>query len=76
MGKKNAKKIRLAVLNMWPAFRKSTQAHAPKADILFDKFHVLRHLGEAMDKIRKSEYGRLIGKQLAARLCRSVRADR
>jgi len=65
LGKKNAEKIRLAVMDMWPAFRNSTQAHAPKADILFDKFHVLRHLGEALDKIRKSEYGRLTGKQRA-----------
>jgi transposase len=65
LGEKNATKIRLAVMDMWPAFRNSTQAHAPKADILFDKFHVLRHLGEALDTIRKSEYGRLTGKQRA-----------
>ena len=63
LGKKNAQKIRLAVMDMWVPFRKSTQEHAPKADILFDKFHVLRHLGEALDKIRKSEYGRLTGQQ-------------
>ena len=65
LGKKAAKKIGLAVMDMWLPFRKSTQAHAPKADILFDKFHVLRHLGEALDTIRKSEYGRLTGKQRA-----------
>ena len=63
LGKKNAKKIRLAVMDMWPAFRNSTHVHAPKAAILFDKFHVLRHLGEALDKIRKSEYGRVTGQQ-------------
>ena len=37
-------------------------SHAPQASILFDKFHVLRHLGEALDKVRKSEYARLSGK--------------
>ena len=36
--------------------------HAPQAAILFDKFHVLRHLGEAFDQVRKSEYGRLAGR--------------
>src|SRR6266545_4522419 len=36
--------------------------HAPQAAILFDKFHVLRHLGEGLDRVRKSEYGRLTGK--------------
>jgi transposase len=61
LGKKSAKKIRLAVMDMWPAFRNSTRMNAPKAAILFDKFHVLRHLGEALDKIRKSEYARVTG---------------
>jgi Transposase len=36
--------------------------HAPNAAILFDKFHVMRHLGEALDHVRKSEYGRLAGR--------------
>ena len=61
LGKKTAKKIRLAVMDMWKPFRNSTQANAPNAAILFDKFHVLRHLGEALDKIRKSEYARVTG---------------
>ena len=37
-------------------------ACAPQAAILFDKFHIMRHLGEALDKVRKSEYARLSGK--------------
>ena len=61
LGKENTAKIRLAVMDMWKPFRNSTQANAPQAAILFDKFHVLRHLGEALDKIRKSEYARITG---------------
>jgi transposase len=51
-------------MDMWKAFRNSTLKadHAPQASILFDKFHVLRHLGDAMDTVRKSEYARLTGK--------------
>lgn len=55
-------RIRLAVMDMWKAFAKSTRTHAPHAAILFDKFHVLRHLGDALDTVRKQEYGRLAGK--------------
>ena len=33
-----------------------------QAAILFDKFHIMRHLGEALDKVRKAEYARLSGK--------------
>jgi transposase len=61
LGEENSQKIRLAVMDMWKPFRHSTQAHAPQVAILFDKFHVLRHLGEALDKIRKAEYARITG---------------
>jgi transposase len=61
LGPKAAKKIRLAVMDMWKPFRNATQAHAPNAAILFDKFHILRHLGDALDRIRKSEYARVTG---------------
>lgn len=62
LGKQAASKVRLAVMDMWRAFRKSTRENAPGAAILFDKFHVLRHLSEALDKVRKQEYARLSGK--------------
>jgi transposase len=61
LGKKKRARIRLAVMDMWKPFRMATQAHAPQAAILFDKFHVMRHLGEALDTVRKSEYARLSG---------------
>lgn len=61
LGPKRCGNIRLAVMDMWKAFEKSTQKNAPKAAILYDKFHVMRHLGEALDKIRKQEYARLSG---------------
>jgi transposase len=54
-------RIRLALMDMWKAFEKSTRLKAPQASILYDKFHVMRHLGEALDKVRKSEYARLTG---------------
>ena len=61
LGNENASKLRLAVMDMWLPFRKSTQAYAPNAAILFDKFYILRHLGDALDKVRKTEYARLTG---------------
>src|SRR5439155_26885890 len=63
LGQRNSSRIRLAVMDMWKPFRLATNAYAPQAAILFDKFHVMRHLGEALDQVRKSEYARLSGKQ-------------
>lgn len=61
LGPAKTKHIRLAVMDMWKPFEKSTHEKAPQAAILYDKFHVIRHLNEALDKIRKSEYARLTG---------------
>jgi transposase len=63
LGPKKCSRIRLAVMDMWQPFRTSTlkEGNAPKATILYDKFHILMHLGEAMDKVRKREYRRLSG---------------
>jgi transposase len=59
LGEKRSKRIRLAVMDMWKPFRNATAQAAPQAAILFDKFHIMRHLGEALDQVRKSEYARL-----------------
>ena len=59
LGAARTKRIRLAVMDMWKPFRNATEVHAPQAAILYDKFHVLRHLNNAMDTVRKQEYQRL-----------------
>lgn len=61
IGVKKSARIRLAVMDMGKAFENSTRKNAPQAAILYDKFHVIRHLQEALDKIRKQEYARLSG---------------
>lgn len=63
LGEDASREIRLAVMDMWKPFRNGTEAHAPEAAILYDKFHVLRHLNEAMDKVRKAEYKRLTNRE-------------
>jgi transposase len=62
LGEKKTQGIRLAVMDMWKPFRNATAERAPQAAVLFDKFHILRHLGEALDTVRKQEYARLQGK--------------
>jgi len=62
LGSNKCKQIRLVLMDMWKAFENSARKNIPQAAILYDKFHVMRHLGEAMDKVRRSEYARLSGK--------------
>lgn len=63
LGAQKGRKIRLALMDMWKPFGNATRHHLPWAAILFDKFHIMRHLGEALDQVRKSEYARLSGSQ-------------
>jgi len=59
LGRVKSGKIRLAVMDMWPPFETVTQERAPEAAILYDKFHVMRHLADALDEVRRSEYRRV-----------------
>jgi transposase len=63
IGPDRAKSIQLAVMDMWKPFRNSTLSHAPAAQIVFDKFHVLNHLSRAMDDVRRREYKRVSEKE-------------
>jgi len=58
LGPQKTARIRLAVMDMWKAYSNSVQAHAPQAQILPDKFHILRHLAVAMDQLRRARYVR------------------
>jgi len=59
IGPKRCQHIDLAVMDMWKPFRNSTKCHAPQARIIFDKFHVFKHLGNALDAVRRNEYKRV-----------------
>ena len=63
ISEERSKEICLAVMDMWRPFRKSTMRNAPKARIVFDKFHVLRHLSDALDQVRRQEYKRVNDKE-------------
>jgi transposase len=62
LGEKKTRGIRLAVMDMWKPFYNVTTARAPQAAVLYDKFHIMRHLGDALDAVRKAEYRRLSGR--------------
>jgi transposase len=76
---KKTRKIKLVVMDMWKAFEKSARKNVPGVAILYDKFHVIGHPGDALDKARKTEYARLSGKDRSyikgqnIRFCRIVR---
>lgn len=43
-------------MDMWPAFIKSCSRHLPEALIVHDRFHISKHLNEAVDQVRRGEH--------------------
>lgn len=62
LGKEKCEKITLGVMDMWKPYWAALKSFCPNADVVFDKFHVVAKVGEAMDTIRRNEYARLNGK--------------
>ncbi|HEX9563026.1 MAG TPA: ISL3 family transposase, partial [Gemmatimonadaceae bacterium] len=49
--------ITAIAMDMWEPYRKTVREQVPAADakIVFDKFHVLQHVSDAVDQVRKQE---------------------
>ena len=48
-------------MDMWPGYIGATLAHVPDAErkIAFDRFHVAKHIGDAVNKVRQEENAEL-----------------
>jgi transposase len=57
LGPKVCAALERIAMDMWAPFIGATRAHVPDADakIVFDKFHIAKHLGDAVDQVRKRE---------------------
>jgi transposase len=48
--------IEAVAIDMWQAFENSVVKNVPEADIVHDRFHLSKHLNEAVDKVRRQEH--------------------
>lgn len=53
--------VHAVAVDMWQPFLSSLTAQVPQAAIVHDKFHVSKHLNEAVDKVRRAENKALDG---------------
>lgn len=66
MGRRRCRTLQVVCMDMWAPYAKLVRDRAPNAQILFDRFHIVKHLHEAVDETRR---------QLWRRLSRQERAD-
>lgn len=50
--------IRAACVDRWEPFRQSIEQWAKKCRIIYDKFHIMKHAGAAVDEVRRAEFFR------------------
>ncbi|MEW6104534.1 MAG: ISL3 family transposase [bacterium] len=67
-GKRRAKRIAYGVMDMAKGFINSFKANCPSIKIIYDKFHVIRHLLNALNEVRKREFKKA-GKEMKGLLC-------
>jgi transposase len=62
LGESGCARLKTVVMDMWAPYIASTRQHVPEADrmIVFDKFHVAKHLGDAVDRVRRQENRELV----------------
>jgi len=54
--KRTLKKVKYGVIDIWEGFKNSLEKFIPGLMIIYDKFHIVKHLNEAIDNIRKNVY--------------------
>lgn len=52
--------VEAVAVDMWEPFTQTIQKQVPAADIVHDKFHISKYLGEAVDKVRRQEHKELL----------------
>lgn len=58
LGARRAHKLVAVTMDMAQAYINAVKAAAPQADLVFDRFHIERHLTRAVDEVRKQEFWR------------------
>lgn len=57
--------VKALSMDMWPPYIQATRKWIPDAGgkIVFDRFHIMKHLGEAVDKVRRQEHRELMAQE-------------
>jgi len=55
LGKERCEQIQAVCCDMWAPYADVIKARLPNALLVFDKFHIVRHLIDAVDTVRKRE---------------------
>ena len=62
-GRRRCRTLQVVCMDMWAAYAKLVRDHAPNAQILFDRFHIVRHLNDAVSAVRRELWRQLTARE-------------
>ena len=63
MGRRRCGTLQVVCMDMWAPYAHLVREHAPNAQILFDRFHIVKHLNEAVDAVRRELWRQVTSKE-------------
>lgn len=63
LGRRRCRTLQVVCMDMWAPYAKLVRDHAVNAQILFDRFHIVKHLQEAVDAARLELWRQLTAKE-------------
>lgn len=66
LGKRRARSIWVVCCDMWAIYLDAIRLHLPKAQVVFDRFHIVQHLNRAVDEVRRQTWRALSGRAKTA----------
>lgn len=64
-------RVKVVVIDMWKPYRDAARVHLPRADVVVDKYHVVRMANQCLDAVRKT-----LRQGLTPGQCRRLMHDR
>ena len=61
LGKRKRRSIHTVCIDMWAPYADAVRTHLPNAKIVFDRFHIVRHLNKAVDEVRRATWRAMNG---------------
>ena len=56
LSEEQKEQVEAVAVDMWPAFVNSIETNVEQAEVVHDRFHVSKHLNEAVDQVRRQEH--------------------
>ncbi len=63
MGRRRCRTLQVVCMDMWAAYANLVREYAPNAQLLFDRFHIVKHLNEAVDAVRRELWRQLVSRE-------------